>query len=93
MNKEIRESLFQLVRLGIGHHATARLADVDWQEVKVLAEKQGLGAVVLDGIEKLPEQQRLPKVFLLEWIGETLQGKSWPSTVCCLLSISSMLSV
>ena len=74
MNKEIRESLFQLVRLGIGQHATARLADVDWQEVKDLAVKQGLGAVVLDGIEKLPEKQRLPKVFLLEWIGETLQG-------------------
>lgn len=29
---------------------------------------------MLDGIEKLPDQQRPPKVFLLEWIGETLQG-------------------
>ena len=29
---------------------------------------------MLDGIEKLHEGQRPPKVFLLEWIGETLQG-------------------
>ena len=47
---------------------------MDWGELKSLAERHGLSAIVLDGIEKLHEQQRPPKIFLLEWIGETLQG-------------------
>lgn len=73
----MREAFLQLVKLGIG---TGRVFDFrfqdanDWDELKCLAEKQGLGAVVLDGIERLPDKQRPPKVFLLEWIGETLQG-------------------
>lgn len=34
-----------------------------------LAFRQGLGAVVLDGVERLPAQQRPSKPFLLPWIG------------------------
>ena len=60
--------------MGIGHRADTLTHIVDWSELKVLAEKQGLSAIVLDGIERLPELQRPPKVFLLEWIGITLQG-------------------
>lgn len=69
-----KKAFLSLVRMGIGHRADVLSDGVDWNELKDLAEKQGLGAVVLDGIEKLPEGQRPPKVFLLEWIGETLQG-------------------
>lgn len=47
---------------------------VNWDAIQDLATQHGLSAVVLDGIEKLPDQQRPPKLFLLEWIGETLQG-------------------
>lgn len=64
----------ELVRLGIGHTSGVLSDSVDSQELKDLAERQGLSAVVLDGIERLPDQQRPPKVFLLEWICETLQG-------------------
>lgn len=60
--------------MGIGHRADALPSVVDWNELKDLAVKQGLDAIALDGIENLPEGQRPPKVFLLEWIGETLQG-------------------
>lgn len=60
--------------MGIGHRADVMSDSLDWNELKDLAVKQGLSAIVLDGIESLPEQQRPPKVFLLEWIGETLQG-------------------
>ena len=63
-----------LLRLGINHSVSSSLVDVDWKSLQNLANEQGLSAVVLDGIEKLPEQQRPYKVFLLEWIGETLQG-------------------
>ena len=80
MNKNrtyLHNAFLQLVRLGIGTGTVPSFkfqGVIDWRAVKDLAEKQGLGAVVLDGVEKLPEQQRPPKVFLLEWIGETLQG-------------------
>lgn len=70
----MKKTFLSLVSLGIGHYSVALPQNVDWNELKALAERQGLSAVVLDGIEKLPEQQRPPKVFLLEWIGETLQG-------------------
>lgn len=69
-----KESFLSLVRMGIGHRADTLTHIVDWSEMKVLAEKQGLSAIVLDGIERLPEQIRPPKKFLLEWIGITLQG-------------------
>ena len=70
----IKEAFLSVVRTGIGHRADALPSEVDWNELKDLAKKQGLSAVVLDGIERLPEQKRPPKLFLLEWIGETLQG-------------------
>ena len=39
-----------------------------------LAERQGLYAIVLEGIEKLPSASRPPQEMLLEWIGEVLQA-------------------
>lgn len=74
---DIHRSFLQLVKLGIGTGTVSGSwfqNPIDWQKVKDLAERQGLGAIVLDGVEKLPEHQKPPKMFLLEWIGETLQG-------------------
>jgi hypothetical protein len=62
-----------LVRLGIGHHDDALPNNPDWEAIKTLAAEQGLSAVVVDGIEKMPDEQRPPKMVLLQWIGETLQ--------------------
>lgn len=63
-----------LVRLGIGNKVSELPQKVDWAKVCEFAEQQGLYAVVLDGIEKLPAGQRPPQELLLEWIGEILQG-------------------
>lgn len=79
---ELRTAFFSLVRLGIGHNADALPQNADWNDLKALGESHGLSAVVLDGIEKLPEQQRPPKVILLEWIGETLQGYEYRFEQC-----------
>ena len=72
--------------MGLGHHADVLSQKIDWQEVIELAVQQGLSTVVLDGIEKLQEklqeQRRPPKVFLLEWIGETLQGYEYRYELC-----------
>ena len=83
----MRESFLNLVRLGIGTVSSFKFFDersgkaerqdsIDWKAVKALAEQQGLSAVVLDGIEKLPATSRPPQELLLEWIGETLQSES-----------------
>lgn len=53
---------------------------VNWDQLKVFAEAQGLSAVVLDGIDEV-RSKRLDvrgecfpsQYFLLEWIGEVLQ--------------------
>lgn len=68
------KAFLQLVRLGIGHRAEALFDSVIWDEVQVLAERQGLAAVVVDGIEQLPDNQRPPKDLLLQWIGGVLQS-------------------
>lgn len=50
-----KEVLLSLVRMGIGHSSGVLPEVVDWIELKDLSEKQGLSAIVLDGIERLPE--------------------------------------
>ena len=76
MDKNLQDFFISLVRLGIGLNDSFPLKTVDWTAMKALAEEQGLSAVVLDGIEKLPVTSRPPQELLLEWIGETLQSES-----------------
>lgn len=70
----MNELFLQLVRVGIGHEAKFQHEAVDWLKIENLAERHGLYAVVLDGIEKLPSNIRPPQEMLLEWIGEVLQN-------------------
>lgn len=69
-----------MVRLGIGTSKDAKISnDVNWVALKVLADKQGVSAVVLDGIDKLNTNipnstNELPLQMKLEWIGEVLQN-------------------
>ena len=71
---ESLEAFLALVRIGIGKYASVLPKKLDWPKVREFAERQGLSAVVLDGIEKLPIALRPPKETLLEWIGEVLRG-------------------
>lgn len=72
---ENRSTFLSLVRLGIGHQ-TNLVSTYSWEAIKDLGDVQGLPAIVLDGIEKLPDGQKPPQVMLLEWIGEVLQSES-----------------
>ena len=74
MNSETLSSFLSLVQLGIGHKTEGTISVKDWRLIRNLAEAQGLYAVVLDGIEKLPVTSRPPQEILLEWIGEVLHG-------------------
>ena len=69
------ELFIQLVRLGIGHPAGQIFCDIDWKEVQTHAERQGLSAVVLDGLNSLPiSAYSLPLEMKLEWIGDVIQN-------------------
>lgn len=68
------ESFLQLVRLGIGHNSYGIPNVNDWNEIEVLALRQGLSAIIVDGVDQIPESQRPSKEILLQWIGNTLQS-------------------
>ncbi len=70
----VNNVFLNLVRLGIGHHADHITGEIGWNKIQALAEQQGLSAILVDGVEKLPDNMRPPKPVLLQWIGETLQG-------------------
>lgn len=78
---EKHDFFLQLVRLGIGTETVSRFkfqlpSSIDWRQLKDLADKQGLSAVVLDSIEKLNtnDTSLLPIAMKLEWIGEVIQN-------------------
>ena len=52
--------------------------EVDWQQLKNIADSQGLSAVVLDGLntDGTNLTDTMPLQLKLEWIGEVLQGES-----------------
>lgn len=84
MDTQLHELLIQLVRLGIGATAEAAMPaeGTDWPRLKALADKQGLGAVVLDGLEVVRRNdeaggRELPdRALLAQWIGDVMKGES-----------------
>lgn len=76
----MKDAFLRLVRLGLGHSADALLDRVDWVELQTLTWRQGLSAVVLDGLDVLVSEGRLPRDLDLEpmqkkmWIGQVLQN-------------------
>ena len=70
----IKDTFFQLVRIGVRTSKDVTLPNyIDWTQIKALADEQGLSAVILDGIEKLQDNNRPPQKELLNWIGVVLQ--------------------
>lgn len=63
-----------LVRLGLNKSVECLPNAFDWQTIYNLASEQGLLAIVLDGIERIPEAMRPPQGVMLQWIGEVLQN-------------------
>jgi len=76
VNNNLKESFLVLVRMGLEHVSGALPDNRVWSAIHALANQQGLSAIVMDGIERLPKNQRPPQVILLNWIGETLQSES-----------------
>ena len=77
LSKELTETFFKLIRLGIGNDSVGcvgGVSDIDWNALEALAAQHGLSAILVDGVERLTDGKRPPKPVLLQWIGETLQG-------------------
>lgn len=74
-----QETLIKLVRMGIGHSKMCSIPKVvDWHEVFRLAQKQGVVAIALDGLNKVHDElcmvlDSMPQMLRLEWIGYVLQ--------------------
>lgn len=62
-----------LVRFSIGHYLDRLPEQINWDIIQTLASEHGLFALLLDGIELLPDTKRPPKDVLLNWIGNSLQ--------------------
>lgn len=73
---EEKETLLNLIRLGIGLKPSFTNEITNWTAIKSLADEQGLSGIVLDGVEQLAEDRRPPKIMLLNWIGEVMQMES-----------------
>lgn len=99
MNKN-REILLKIVRVAMGWETDFSLPrDVDWKEVFVLAQEQGVNAIALDGLEvlmqKKPEamQTAEAKQILLESIGNLQMTESHNlNQLSALLKLSDILS-
>lgn len=74
LSAEVKETFLSIIRLGIGHSTYFSIQSVDWKAVEALALEHGLSAILIDGIDRLPESQRPPKMLLLQWIGEVLKN-------------------
>lgn len=71
----MEEVFLSLVRLGVGNSdSIAPLPkDIDWSRVEDLGKRQGLLGIIVDAVEKLPDNQKPPKLMFLQWVGEVLQ--------------------
>lgn len=77
---ELKDTFLQLVRLGIGTSKNVKISnDIDWAEVKALADAQGLTAIVLDGLNVVHDSGLLvhgsiSQMLRLQWKGEVMQN-------------------
>lgn len=60
---------FQLIQLAISQkeNLSHSLTDKEWEELFAIAQKQALTGILLEGIMKLPEQQKPPTDLFLSW--------------------------
>lgn len=98
MKSEVKETFLALVRYGIGHtqHNCPLIASGDWMAIKALADRHGLSAVVLDGLNEVRGQKAEVRSdcfptqqFMLQWIGEVMQSyevryKQYEQAICSL---------
>lgn len=59
MTKKAVDVFLQIVKIGIGTSTRASMLEhIDWNAIEALAEQQGLLAIMVDGVEQLPEEDQ-----------------------------------
>lgn len=72
----VRQALIELLKVGIGNSVECRIPhSVQWGQVLGIAQMQGVGSVVLDGVEK-SKLEGISKEVLLQWIAYTQQQEN-----------------
>ena len=73
----LNKAYLSLIKLGIGHESDIP-EEIDWKAVRQLASKQGLAAVILDGVKALIERglliggRAMDIDLKFEWMGESV---------------------
>lgn len=67
----MRDLFIELLQITVGSRDTlSRVpSGLEWQALYEEGLRQAVDSILLDGIERLPENQRPPKALLLQWIG------------------------
>lgn len=83
------DSLFvELLQLSIGTRTQlSRMPSVpEWESIYDEAQRQAVVGVLVSGIEKLPDEQRPPKMLLLQWIGlcQQIEAQNSITTKTCI---------
>lgn len=65
-------NLLALIRIAItGNDKKALIENLDWDKIFDISKKQGVSAIVIDALEKLPSDICPSRPLLLQWIGHT----------------------
>jgi len=88
VSTDLNRIFLNIVRLGIALSDNTDSTEgwpkteEEWNDLKVLADQQGLAAVVLDGVDKCRNNISIPAQLKLKWIGEILRCESLSSLQC-----------
>lgn len=81
------QAFFELLQLSLG--TREKLSCVPsvpkWESILDEAQRQAVAGVLVSGIEKLPDEQRPPKMLLLQWIGvcQQIEAQNSITTKTC----------
>lgn len=76
----MRDLFIELLQVTVGTRDILSRAPSgsEWQSLYEEGQRQAVDSIILDGIERLPDNQRPPKEILLQWIstGEMLKQRN-----------------
>lgn len=66
-----QDLFFELLQVctGAKESLSRTYSEAEWNDALEVAQEQAIDGVLLSAIEKLPDEQRPPKLVLLQWIG------------------------
>ena len=90
----IKNNFFQLlqVALDIRKQLPHSLSSEEWVEIMGMANKQALVGILFEGIQKLPQEQWLPRPLVFKWTlaAENIKRRNMQTTDVCLRLIEKL---